>query len=104
MKGKYLKIYVNRFKKHHGMLLYDWLLKKAKEHDIAGGSAFQAIAGFGAHGVLHEEHFYELGANVPVMVCFALTDEQAEAFIAFLKKEKVEAFYLMHSTEFEHLS
>jgi len=104
MKGKYIQIYVSRFKKHHGILLHEWLLEKAKEQGLPGGSAFQAIAGFGTHGVLHEEHFYELGSNVPVMVSFAVTDEQAEAFIAFLKKEKVEAFYHMHSTEFEHLT
>jgi PII-like signaling protein len=27
---------------------------------IHGGSAFKAIAGFGRHGVLHEDHFFEL--------------------------------------------
>jgi PII-like signaling protein len=103
MKGKYLKIYVNRMKKHRGILLYEWLLEKAKEQGLPGGSAFQAIAGFGMHGVLHEEHFYELGGNVPVMVCFVVSDEQGEAFLSFLKKEKVEAFYHIHPTEYEHL-
>ncbi len=45
---------------YKGILLYEWLIEKAKEMGIHGGSAFRAIAGFGRHGIIHEEHFFEL--------------------------------------------
>ncbi|MBS1221689.1 MAG: hypothetical protein H6R23_1309 [Proteobacteria bacterium] len=55
MKGTYLKFYVHEHRRHHGILLYEWLLERARKLGIHGGSAFRAIAGFGRHGVLHED-------------------------------------------------
>jgi len=61
-----LKFYVHEHRRHHGILLYEWLLERAKKLGIHGGSAFRAIAGFGRHGILHEDHFFELAGNLPV--------------------------------------
>jgi Uncharacterized conserved protein len=52
------------------MLLSEWLLEQAKQHGLGGGSVFRAIAGFGRHGVLHEEQFFELADDLPVKVEF----------------------------------
>ena len=51
MKGCYLKFYVQERRRLHGVLAYEWILEKAKAARIHGGSAFQAIAGFGRHCV-----------------------------------------------------
>ena len=59
-KGSYLKFYVQEKRRLHGKLAYEWLLEQAKGLGIQGGSAFRAVAGFGRHGVLHEEvHFLQ---------------------------------------------
>ena len=58
--GTYLRFYTHENRKHHHVLLYEWLLEQAKKCGIHGGSAFRAIAGYGRHGVLHEQHFFEL--------------------------------------------
>ena len=39
------------------------VLEQAKKQGVRGGSAFRAIAGFGRHGILHEEHFFELAVT-----------------------------------------
>jgi PII-like signaling protein len=79
MQGVYLKFYVPEKRRHHGILAYEWLLEAARKQGIHGGSAFRAIAGFGRHGKLHEEHFFELAGDVvSVEVGFALTEEQAQ--------------------------
>ena len=64
MKGTYLRFYVHELRRRHGEPLYDWLLKKAKDIGIHGGSAFRAIAGYGRHGVLHEQRFFELPKSI----------------------------------------
>ncbi len=58
MRGTYLKFYVQEKRKHEHILLYEWILERAKALGVQGGSAFRAIAGFGRHGTLHEEHFF----------------------------------------------
>lgn len=94
MQGIYLKFYVQENRRHHGILAYEWLLEKAKKVGIHGGSAFRAIAGFGRHGRMHEEHFFELAGDVSVEVGFALTDEEAQNFLAHLAGEKLKLFYI----------
>ena len=92
--GTYLKFYFLEARRHQGILLYEWLLEKAKEIGIHGGSAFRAIAGYGRHGTLHEEYFYELQGTLPVEVVFMVTDEEAERLITLIKEEKISLFYI----------
>lgn len=94
MQGCYLKFYVQEGHRHHGVLAYEWILAEAKKHGIRGGSAFRAIAGFGRHGRMHEEHFFELAGSLPVEVGFALGETEAASFLAHLAGEKLELFYV----------
>ena len=94
MQGIYLKFYVQEKRRHHGVLAYEWLLEQARKTGIPGGSAFRAIAGYGRHGRLHEEHFFELAGDVPVEVGFALSEEEAQRFLAHLAGEKLRMFYV----------
>ena len=94
MQGVYLKFYVLEGRRHRGMLAYEWLLEQAKKLGLSGGSAFRAIAGFGRHGVLHEEHFFELAGDLPVEVGFVLTEEEAQRFLAHLGNEELRLVYV----------
>lgn len=100
MPGTCLRFYVQENRRHHGVLLYEWLLEHAKQSGIHGGSALRAVAGFGRHGVLHEDHFFELGGDLPVMVEFFLADEEAEGLLDSLKKEGLSLFYARQPAEF----
>jgi PII-like signaling protein len=100
MQGVYLRFYVHENRRHHGILLYEWLLEHAKKAGIHGGSAFRAIAGFGRHGVLHEQHFFELAGELTVEVEFLLGDEQATMLLDLLRREQVRVFYAKAPVEF----
>ena len=100
MNGKLLRFYVHEDRKHHHIALYEWLLEQAKALGIHGGSAFRAIAGFGRHGILHEEHFFELAAAMTVEVEFVVTDEEADKMLALLQRERVSVFYARIPAEF----
>jgi PII-like signaling protein len=93
MNGTLLRFYVHENRKHDHILLYEWLLEHAKKLGIHGGSAFRAIAGFGRHGVLHEEHFFELAGDMTVAVDFAVTDIEADQLLALVREENVRLFY-----------
>ena len=99
--GTYLRFYTHENRKHHHVLLYEWLLEQAKKIGIHGGSAFRAIAGFGRHGRLHEQHFFELAGDVPVLVEFIASEAEGDALIAALRKENVHLFYARLAAEFD---
>jgi uncharacterized protein len=100
MQGTLLRFYVHENRKHDHVLLYEWLLERARATGIAGGSAFRALAGFGRHGLLREEHFYELAGDVPVAIDFAISDAQADALLALIRAEKLDIFYVRIPVEF----
>lgn len=100
MNGTLLRFYVHENRKQHHIALFEWLLEQAKTIGIRGGSAFRAVAGFGRHGILHEEHFFDLAADMTIEVEFVVSDEQAEKFLELLRKERVSIFYARVPAEF----
>lgn len=99
MQSVYLKFYVTERQRHDGVLLHDWLLELAKKQGIAGGSAFRAIAGYGRHGHMHEETFFELAGELPVQVEFVLVATQADALLAAVRAAKLNLFYVRYGVE-----
>lgn len=94
MNGCFLKFYVAENRRHEHKLAYEWLLEEAKRFGLHGGSAFRALAGFGRHGRLHEEHFFELAGDLPVEVGFVVTQDEAERFLAHIAAKGLSLFYL----------
>ena len=98
--GTYLRFYMHENRKHHGILLYEWLLEQAKKIGLHGGSAFRAIAGYGRHGILHEQHFFELAGDLTVTVEFLLADEEAQKLLDLIQHEQVRVLYARFPAEF----
>lgn len=91
--GSFLRFYIHENQKHGRVLLWEWLLQEASRMGIRGGSAFRAMAGFGSHHVVHEEHFFELAGTLTVEVEFIVTDDEAQRLLDLMRQEKIRAFY-----------
>ena len=93
MQGCFLRFYVHEGQRHHGRLLWEWLLEQANKLGIRGGSAFRAMAGFGRHHILHEAKFLELAGSIAVEVEFIVTEEESGKLLEVLNREKIRLFY-----------
>ncbi len=100
MNGTLLRFYVHENRMHHHVALFEWLLEQAKKLGIRGGSAFRAVAGFGRHGILHEEHFFELAAQMTIVVEFLVTAEEADQLVALVRSNNISIFYARVPAEF----
>lgn len=100
MHGCTLRFYMHENQKHRDALLYEWLLEQAKRRGIHGGTAFRAIAGFGRHGVLTEQHFFELAGQLTVVVEFVVADAEADDLLALVREADAPLFYTRNSVEF----
>ena len=94
-----LTFYVTEKQLHAGVPLYEWLLEEAKALGILGGSAFRAIAGFGRHGRLREETFFELAGELAVKVEFILDDNLAEQIMQRVRAQNLDMFYVRNKVE-----
>jgi len=102
--GVQLSFYCHTRARHDGVLVYEWLLQRARQLGIGGGSAFRAISGFGRHGVLHEEQFFELADDLSIRVEFLLTEAQAQALLESVRASGVDAVYAIAPASFGVLS
>lgn len=90
-----LRFYVHENHRLGSVPLWEWLLSSARRMEIMGGSAFRAMAGFGAHRVLHEDRFFELQGSLTVEVEFIATESDARKLVEAVSKEKVRAVYTL---------
>ena len=100
MQATFLRFYVHESRRHGHKLLYEWLLEQARDLGIPGGSAFRAIAGYGRHGIVHEQRFFELSADLPVEIEFVVTDAQAASLIDLMRRENIGVVYTRIPVEF----
>lgn len=100
MQGFTLLIFVRENQRHHGILIHEWLLEQARACGLPGGSAFRSIAGFGRHGILHEESFFELAGDQPVAVLFMADEHRLDAFLERIRQENLSLFHVKLPVEF----
>ncbi len=93
MQGSFFRFYVHENHRHHGQLVWEWLLTQGNKLGIRGGSAFKAMGGFGRHHVLHESRFFELAGSLTVEVEFIVTQEEAQRLLDLLHRDRVRLFY-----------
>ncbi len=100
MQGQFCRFYVHENDRHRSQLLWEWLLEQASKLGIRGGSAFKAMAGFGARHVLHEQRFFELAGSLAIEVEFIVTEAEVEALLDLLRREGVNVFYALIPARF----
>ncbi len=100
MDGLFLRFYVHERDRLHGRPAWEWLLDQANRLGLRGGSAFRAMAGFGRHHVLHENHFFELAGALTVEVEFIVTEQEAEQLLALVGRESLRLFYARIPAQF----
>jgi PII-like signaling protein len=98
--GFSLRFYMQENHKHRGVLLYDWLLQQAKAQGLHGGSAHRAVAGFGRHGVLREQRFFELQGELPIVVEFLVEADEADKLLAIVKEDGAHLFWARFPAQF----
>jgi PII-like signaling protein len=98
--GVFLRFIVQENRKVHGLIMHDWLLKKAQALGIHGGCAFRGIAGFGRHGILHEQMFWELAGDMPVEIRFVCSEEQAYRLLDVVEEAQQSVFYVISPTRY----
>jgi PII-like signaling protein len=87
-----LQVFMSEGNRHHGKLTYEWLLDKAKEMGVCGGSAFRAVAGFGRHG-RHDAEFFELAGDLPVVVEFFVETAVADQILKAIAEAGLKLVY-----------
>lgn len=101
--GVHLYFYCHVRAQHDGMLVSEWLLQRARKLSIGGGSVFRAASGYGRHGIVREEQFFELADDLPLKIEFLLLEDQAERLLTDVRAAGVSVVYARSPAWFAQL-
>jgi hypothetical protein len=79
--GHLLRVFLGESDRHQGMPLYEWIVRQAREHGLAGATVLRGLEGFGAHSRLHTAKILRLSSDLPIVVEIVDTIEKIEAFL-----------------------
>src|SRR5262245_19669234 len=82
--GRLLRIFIGESDREEGMPLYEWIVRKAREHGLAGATVLLGLEGFGAHSRLHTAKILRLSTDLPIVVEIVDTMEKIDAFMAIV--------------------
>jgi len=82
--GALLRIYIGESDRHAGMLLYEWIVRTARERGLAGATVLRGVEGFGARSRVRTAKILELSTDLPIIVEIVDTVEKIEAFLPLI--------------------
>jgi PII-like signaling protein len=82
--GLLLRVFLGESDTHNGKPLYEQIVLKAREMNLAGATVTRGLMGFGAHSRLHTAKVLRLSEDLPVVVEIVDTEENLNRLIPFL--------------------
>lgn len=82
--GKLLRIFIGETDAYQGKALYEAIVLKARELNLAGTTVFRGIMGYGAASRIHSIKLLRLSEDLPVMIEIVDTEENIEKILPFL--------------------
>jgi hypothetical protein len=79
--GKLLRIFIGENERYQGAPLYEWIVRRAREHGLAGATVLRGLEGFGAHSRLHTAKVLRLSTDLPIVIEIVDTADKIEAFL-----------------------
>jgi uncharacterized protein len=97
-KAKMLRIHFGEDDKWQNKPLYEAIVIKCRELDIAGATVFRGIEGYGASTLIHKRHLLR-ASDRPIMVSVIDTEEKIRSLIPALDEMVDEGLIAMSEVE-----
>jgi len=82
--GQLLRIMIGETDRHGRTPLYEWIVKQARNHSMAGATVLRGIQGFGANSLIHTTKILRLSEDLPVVVEIIDTQEKIASFLPII--------------------
>ncbi|MDD5247309.1 MAG: DUF190 domain-containing protein [Candidatus Omnitrophica bacterium] len=104
--GMLLRVFVGETDRYKDKALYEQIVIKARELNLAGATVIRGIMGFGADSRMHSAKLLRLSEDLPVVIELVDTEEKLNTLLPFLDEavqeglitlEKVRVIKYRHS-------
>jgi uncharacterized protein len=97
-KAKMLRIHFGEDDKWHGKPLYEAIVARCRELDIAGATVFRGIEGYGASTLIHKKHLLR-SSDRPIMVSVIDVEQNIDKLLPALDEMVDEGLIAMSEVE-----
>ncbi len=82
--GMLLRIFVGESDQYKGKALYEQIVVKARELNLAGATVIRGIMGFGADSRMHAAKLLRLSEDLPIVIELVDVEENLNKLLPFL--------------------
>ena len=93
--GELLRVFIGETDKYKGKPLYEAIVMKARELNLAGATVFRGIMGYGATTRIHSIKLLRLSEDMPVMIELVDTKDNINKLLPFLDETVKEGLITM---------
>jgi uncharacterized protein len=97
--GKLLRIFIGESDTFHGRPLFEAIVLKARELNLAGTTVLRGIMGFGANSRLHTSKVLRLSEDLPIIIEIVDTEEKIKLILPFLDEHVTEGLITMEKVQ-----
>lgn len=97
--GRLLRVFIGESDKADGRPLYEAIVLKARELDLAGATVLRGIMGFGADSRVHTAKLLELSEDLPVVVEIVDSGENLDRLMPFLDEHVKEGLVTLEDVK-----
>jgi len=97
--GHLLRIFIGEKDRHEGLPLYEWIVREARRHGLAGATVLRGLEGFGAHSRVHVARVLRLSSDLPIVVEIVDSREKIEEFLPVIDAAIVEGLATLERVE-----
>ena len=82
--GVLLRIYIDETSRCKGHPLYEAIVQKARELNLAGATVFKGVMGYGADSMIHTTKILRLSEDLPMIIEIVDTRKNVNTLLPFL--------------------
>lgn len=97
--GKLLRIFIGEADTCKGKPLFETIVFKARELNLAGSTVLRGIMGYGANSRLHTSKVLRLSEDMPLVIEIVDTEEKIGLILPFLEEVVTEGLITLEDIE-----
>jgi uncharacterized protein len=95
--GLLLRVFIGESDRAEGHPLYEVIVNKARELNLAGATVLKGIMGFGANSRIHTTKILRLSEDLPIVIEIVDTEEKINLLMPFLDEHVCEGLITLES-------
>ena len=94
-----LRIFIGESDKYGGHPLYEAIVRRLRQLDVAGATVHIGVMGYGSHGIVHQKHLFGVSDDRPVTISVVENAEKLRRILPEIQPMVREGLIILSDVE-----